>query len=1109
MLVEALGEVLAEPLADPIQTEIVAVPTRGVERWLTQRLAHRLGASPDRDGGVCANLSFPFPGVLISEVTSGPAGGERVADPWRPERAVWPLIEVIDHHLDQPWLSTLAGHLRATTPPSLKGEAGSPRRFAAARKLADLFDTYAIHRPDTVLAWLATEPEDWQGRLWRCLRDRIGVESPAERLTAAAARIAAGASQLSLPSRVSVFGLTRLPVSYVEVLQAVAQARDVHLYLLHPSSALWERVARQAPLPRHQSRSADRSGDLVANPLLRSWGRDAREMQLVLAARGVTRSRHYPLPEPEPAGPSLLQRLQAGIRADRAVPDTDRDRALLDPSDSSLRVHACHGRARQVQVLRDAILHLLQDDPTLEPRDVIVMCPDIESFAPLVQAAFASGDQDDPPLRVRLADRALRQTNPLLGVAARLLALAGSRVSGPEVVDLAACVPVSRRFGFDPSDLSMIEEWVAETGIRWGVDARHRQPWALDGLASNTWAAGLDRLLLGVAMSEDGCRLFESTLPYGDLPSSAVDLAGRVAEFVQRLAGAIDGLARTQPVSSWVNALISGTEMLATVPAGDAWQHEQFLRTLAEVSEESAGAASLLTRDEAEALLSSRLEGRPTRANFRTGDLTICTLVPMRSVPHRVVALLGLDDGAFPRHPESDGDDLLLDDPRIGERDGRSEDRQLLLDAVLAATERLIITYSGRDERTNRRLPPCVPVAELLDVIDATVSGITGPRARDEVVVDHPLQPFDAHNFTSGALASTGPWSFDPVYLRGAEASTRQQPVAPWLDEPLPPPDERVVQLDHLVQFVEHPVRAFLRRRLGLYLSDAGEDLNDSIPIELDPLERWAVGDRLLSARLAGVPAVSAEAAERSRGALPPGVLADRVFADIRGGVEELLRVVESLGFVSSPADSLDVHLDLPDGRTIVGTVPDVRGSTLVRCVYSRLAAKHRIAAWVRFLALSAARADLAVSSIMVGRGQSKQPPAISLLAPLSGQEAAHHLVDLLDLYDCGMCEPLPIPCATAAAWAECRHAGGTAEDAFVVAGRAWSGSNIVPGEDADVNHVHIWGRHLSLLALMADTRGPSDPSPGWPTREKSRFGQLALRLWAPMLAHETLTRVK
>ncbi len=1153
-LADALGDILSVPPSDPITPEVIAVPTRGVERWLSQRLSHRLGTPGGAAGagGVCANVRFPFPGTLVGEATAAACGLRPDTDPWRPERAVWPLLGVVDEHRDDPVLEPLVAHLRATTPEPRPGDGPQLRRYAALRHLADLFDQYAVHRPAMVRGWLeasgsaggddAGDPTViWQAHLWRLLRQRMGVPSPAERFALAAARLTAEPALLDLPERVALFGLTRLPASHLEVLQAVAAGREVHLFLLHPSGVLWQRIAGEVGdgVAKGWARASDPTARLPSHPLLRSWGRDAREMQLVLASHGVVDGEHRPVDaDGREAPPTVLRRLQSDIRGDRRPPGPgSEERAPLLATDNSLQVHACHGRGRQVEVVRDAVLHLLAGDPTLEPRDVIVMCPDIESFAPLVHATFGAEDPGRGPagggtegsvagmprLRVRLADRSLRQTNPLLATAAQLLELADGRVTASDVVDLAGRPPVARRFQLDRDDLATFEEWVVGTGVRWGLDRAHREQWRLGGVDANTWSAGLDRLLLGVAMSgEDGC-VYEGTVPYDDVPSGDVELVGRVAELVSRLGAALTALSGPQTVREWADAVLAGTEALAVAANGEEWQHDQLRRVTAEVLEEASGAegsgaggaGGVVGLAEVRALLGSRLQGRPTRANFRTGDLTICTLVPMRSVPHRVVVLLGLDDGAFPRRPQSDGDDLLAARPLVGDRDPRSEDRQLLLDAVLSATDHLVITYAGRDERTNRPLAPAVPVAELLDVLDATFRAADGRRARDALVVQHPLQAFDQRNFRPGGLAPAGHgwlagrlWGFDRVDLAGAASSTKRCAPPAWLDGRLPALDEPVVQLEDLIRFVEHPVRSFLRTRLGLFAGERESGLLDTLPIELDPLERWGVGNRMLDACLAGVPLPVAEAVERGRGLLPPGRLADEVLDVVRPLVQALLDGVAALG-LPFPGQSSEVHVVLPGGRSLIGTVPNLRGGAILACSYSRLAPKHRLAAWVRFLALSAARPDRGVCAITIGRGPtSHRPPSMAVLRPLAVDADAHQVAALhslralVELRDHGMREPLPLFCATSAAWAAARHLGAGADDALRAAEECWKGSRGFAGEQDDPEHHRVWGAHPRLRDRLGEVPPEHERGGAW-AGEPTRFGCLARRLWDDVLAAE------
>lgn len=1164
-LVAALADVVAAPLSDPMDAEVVAVPTRGVERWLTQRLAARLGAS-DRgeDGtaggaqdGVCAGVDFPFPGRLVSGVVAAACGLDPNADPWEPERAVWPLLELADARLDEPWLEPLAAHLDAQPAGADAAEAGSlrcDRRFGVLRHLADLYDRYAIHRPAMVRAWAAGADVDaagapladdvaWQARLWRALRAELAVPSPAERIEDAAARLVADPALVTLPERLSAFGLTRLPASYLAVLSALSAGRDVHLFLLHPSPTLW----RQAAELGEQLAAAHRRTDvpdsaLPHNPLLASWGQDAREMQLVLARSDAPRADHHHRLTLEPS--TLLERLQADVHADRPPPgepppgQPDR-RALLAADDDSVQVHSGHGRARQVEVLRDAILHRLAEDPTLEPRDVVVMCPDIETFAPLIHAAFAAssigvdtGDGDGAPtaggqrlpdLRVRLADRSLRRTNPLLAVVAELLELADSRVTASQVLELASREPVRSRFRLTDDDLERLEDWVPKLGVRWGFDAAHRAPWRLGTVTANTWRAGLDRLLVGVAMSEDDRRLVGGTLPHDDVEASDIDLAGRAVELLARLQHAVTTLSGPQPVAAWTRAIADAADALTATADHDAWQSQQLHRLLDEVADEAtrdgAPCATPVTLAEVRALLADRLRGRPTRANFRTGHLTVCTLVPMRSVPHRVIGLLGLDDGAFPRRTAPDGDDLVDRDPHVGDREPRSEDRQLLLDALLAATEHLLITYSGHDERSNAPRPPAVPVGELLDTADRTArTGETGEDGaerpvRERVLHRHPLQPFDPRNFSRGAIRRGQPWSFDPVALDGARAAAAgSDEPAPFLPGPLPPPedDDGVIELDRLVAFVQHPVRAFLRQRLGVSLGDEPEEPDDGLPVELDGLGRWSVGQRLLEARLAGVDEARCVAAERARGTLPPGRLGepvlDRVVPVVRGLVTA---AAQHVGSDAEPT-SVDATVTLPDGTQVAGTVAPVTGERLWQVLYSRLAAKHRLVAWVRLLAATAAQPERPLEAVSLGRGaDEREPVRCARIPPLGDDPAARaeraraHLADLVDVYRRGMREPLPLYCATSAVYADARRRG---RDGRAAARRAWESGYKFDGEDKDREHQLVLGGQLAATELFTELPRGDEHGAGWRDDEPSRFGRYARRLWDGLLELEEVT---
>lgn len=1108
-LAEGLGELLSVPPADAFATELVVVPARGVERWLSQRLSHRLGAAEGRGDGVCAGVEFRTPWSLFA----GLRGDDD--DPWSPEELTWPLLAAVDASLDELWAAVIARHLGHGMPGE-DGDLRRGRRFALARRLARLFASYAVQRPTLVADWAAGRDTDglgdpvpgdlaWQPMLWRALAARIDAPPPAEQHARTLARLRTDPGDFDVPARLSLFGHTRLALCEVELVAALGEHREVHLWLPHPSAPLWSALAGLGgPLPR----ADDRSHDHVGHPLLATLGRDTRELQRTLAALEAT-------DEPESvasqaSSATLLGWLQEDLRTNALGAAASR---VLDPTDRSVQVHACHGPARQVEVLREVLLGLLADDPTLEPRDVVVMCPDVETYAPLIAAAFGLAEvvgRDGHPahrLRVRLADRALDQTNPLLAVATRLLDLAGGRAGVDDVIDLAHLEPVRRRFGFRDDDLEQIATWAKEAGIRWGFDAAHRAEFGLQEYVANTWEFGLDRRLAGVAMSDDSETWLDRTLPIDDVGSGEIELVGRLTEFVARLRAVTDRMVGLHPLEHWLEALGEGVDALTDVVAADAWQRGQVQRELSRVRHAAEGVAlDPSGRDEAgglrlpdvRALLGDRLAGRPTRANFRTGTLTVATLVPMRSVPHRVVVLLGLDDGLFPRTDVNDGDDLLARRPITGERDPRSEDRQLFLDAILAATETLVITYTGADVFSGQPRPPAVPLGELLDALDVTATTVDGLRVREAVTSRHPLQPFDRRNLEPGALVPGHPFTFDRAALAGAIAAAgERRPPAPLLSGPLPRAPLGDVQLEDLLAFYKSPVRGFFRDRLDLALPREEEPLSAGLPVEIDQLEQWSVGDRVLHDLLAGRDPDQTRQQEWRRGALPPGWLGWRILADVMGKAQPL--AAEGLRLRTRPPRAVDVDVDLGEGRRLRGTVPQVYGDRLVPVGYSRLGATHRLQSWIQLLALAAGDDDHAWSAFTLGRptnSRSRTPWSLSQLGPLD-HTARGMLRDLVAIRDGGLNEPLPLPLKTSLAYARQRRTRATADEALVKAGWEWTDGRF-PGECSDVEQVRAWGPKAAIPGLG----GP--PLPGEEHEgETTRFSALAMRLWSPLLTAE------
>ena len=1100
-LADGLADLLVTPLPDPFAREVVVVPARGVERWLTQRLSHRLGVGSRGGDGVCAGVDFVTPHSLVSMLLDRDA-----EDPWSPDRLAWPLLEVIDDAMGVAGFEDLTTHLGGGDPDDDR----SARRYAVARRLAGLFSSYAVQRPRLLTDWREGRDTDgaggpldgdlrWQAELWRRLLARVDDAPPDVRHAETVDRLRSGGADLDLPTRLSLFGHTRLPETEVSLLKALGELRDVHLWLPQGSTVLWDALAptaREGQVPR----ADDTSAAVVAHPLLSSLGRDARELRRTLG--DVPSS---------PAGPgpvapdTLLGWLQHDLRDNRA-PSPDERSARPWSGDDSVQVHACHGAARQVDVLREVLVGLLQDDPSLEPRDILVMVPDIEAYAPLISAAFGMADvagegagHPGHQLRVRLADRSLAATNPLLALAAQLVELVRGRMTASQVLDVAGADPVRARFGLADEDLERVSHWIDVSGVRWGYDAQHRATFGLGHLDANTWVTGMRRVLLGAAMSGLDHRQVSGTVPVDDVSDGDLELVGRFAELVERLHTFVTSAEQATTVTDWTSALAEAVHALTSTPLTEIWQVAQFDREVARIAAGAGEAGTTLRQADVRALLAQRLRGRPTRSNFRTGTLTVCTMVPMRSVPHRVVCLVGLDDGVFPRVSTVDGDDVLARRPRTGERDLRAEDRQLFLDAVVSATDRLVITYTGRGEHTGAERPPAVPLGELLDALDRTVS----QPVRDRVLTHHPLQPFDEANFVAGRLHAGGAFTFDRFALAGASAARSDRaPVGVLVPEPLPAPETapKDVSLADLQDFFAHPVRGFFRRlRIATPLRrrrGQGRDPDQ-------PRRTREVGGR----RPPGVRGARRRRRDRGRrgpqgrraaAARPPRQ--GRARRDHRRGAPARDPALE---LRRGPLRTLDVDIDLGGGRRLSGTVGDVWGNNAVSVSFSNLAAKHRLAAWINALALGAGLPDENWTVHTIGKHRSGGQ--VQQIGPLAQHQAEQWLRDLVALYDAGQREPLPVPVKTSLAWAEelRRVRAGSDGDPDVKGRAEWESPRFndsgFPKEDADAWHVRAFGEHADYGLLAAPVRdGESGPH---------RLGHYAWRLWSPLIdgGHEQI----
>jgi len=1102
-LVSRLAELCATPGLAPTAQEVIVVQSKGMDRWLSMELSRRLG--------VFANASFPFPRKFLEDAFAAVLGAPAEAtSSFSPERMVWSIAALLPALKEQPAFAELRGYLT--------GDAYGVRRIELATRLADVFDQYPVYRPESVLGWDQGPSNEWQSILWRALVERneqLGATHLARR-----ARDAVDAynrldqAPAALPKRVSIFGIDSLPPLFVDVFAALAKHLEVHLFLLSPSRAYWAEIRDQREIARSVAASDVDDDDLahtLGNPLLASFGRIGRDFQFVLEGRVDYREDSRDL-YVEPDEETMLGTLQSDILAlqHRRAASAHRPAETgvvppraLDPQDHSIAVHACHGPMREVEVLRDQLLAMLHEDPDLSPRDIVVMTPDLETYAPLIEAVLGVDSRDPGHIPFRIADRGLRAESSAVDAFLALLDAATSRMTASGVLELLGREPVRARFEIEEAEVTTIRRWITSANVRWGVDAEHRKSFGQPPFKETTWRFGLDRLFLGYAMPGEDRLLFRDTLPFDDIEGSSAELLGRLADLCEALFDLQRKLAEPAPIAAWRDALIAAVNRLIREPEDQSGSLQTIRDTLRTMADDAlaGGFNEPVPIDVVRSRLRARLEAPGGSAAFLAGGVTVCALLPMRSIPFRAVCLLGMNDGTFPRAARPPSFDLVAKHPRRGDRSLRNEDRYLFLEAILSARSRLLITYVGQSPHENVEIPPSVVVSELLDVIDESFPGGTESQpelVRAEVRMRHPLQPFSEAYFQKGGDPRL--FSYAPRYYEGARARLGPRAAAPaFFPKRLPPPEERAlsVTLDELCGFFTNPMKAILVNRLGVRLGDDEEAVLDREPMELDALDRYKLGADLLRRALSGEDLVEAYTYLRAKGVLPLGAMGRVGFDGMLPKVDALAAAIREHtdGEKREPRE-----LDALFGETrLTGWLRDLFPGARVEHRFASVKATDELKIWIRHLALQCA-AGPGDPRVSVYIGLKDDGALLVRFGEMAPQKAHGILVDLVGLYHLGQTLPLCFFPGSSFAYAKARHAGkddAAAESAArtLFLGAGYSKGARPESEDPYVDKV-LAGRD----PVEPGFRVINASSPG--EAKEPTFAELAMAIFEPLLAH-------
>ena len=1087
---DLLVEWLARTPLAPLEDETMLVQSNGIAQWLQLALARPRGAG---GMGISAAVEMQLPGRFLWRAYRAVLGRDAVpADsPFDKSRLTWRLMRLLPAQLGDEAFAPLRHFLgEGQADP---GKSDPIKLFQLAQQIADLFDQYQVYRADWLDDWehgrdvmrddLRTRHESlpasqrWQAKLWRALLEDVG---PAQRDSHRAAMhraFLAHAAALeqrpaALPRRLVVFGISSLPQQTLEALTALGRVCQVLLLVTNPCRHYWADIIEDRELLKAaQHRHAGKPGlpetpqyeelHLHANPLLAAWGKQGRDYIRLLDSfdrPDAYRPRFAALGRDidlfvDPGRDSLLHQVQQAILDLEPLPADPVQRQPLISGDDSLRFHVAHNPQREVEILHDNLLALFEraarDGRPLAPRDVMVMVPDIQTYAPHIQAVFGRLPPDDPRyLPCSIADRPARGAAPLLVALEQLLRLPESRYAAGDILDLLDTPALRRRYGVEEAGLPVLRRWIEGAGIRWGLDGAQKQTLGLPPEEQNSWRFGLRRMLLGYAVG-DGASL-DGIAPYAEIGGLDAALVGPLALLLDQLDHYGQLLATPATPAQWGERLRS--LLAAMFDAGRDDDDAVLLQRLHEALEaweracSEAGFADTLPLAVVREHWLAVVDENRLSQRFLGGAVSFGTLLPMRAIPFRVVCLLGMNDGAYPRRANAPDFDLMATpgQQRPGDRSRREDDRYLFLEALLAARDALVVSWVGKSARDNSELPPSVLVGQLRDYLAAgwvkrgqsrlsgeAIESETDPSSKGDsaplfaLTTGYPLQAFSPSYFDAASDARLFTYAAEWQRARQPRRETEAAPLTPW-------PRETPLTLALLQRFLRSPAKLFYAERLGVHFSSDDDADTDHEPFALDPLENHQLTDALLRTAIHAGNEALAPAAERlhEQGALPPGSFGALTLAPMEAVAAR----------VATRWHALDAHYPLTGeshalhgvahGLSIEDALDDLRtdddgGHVCLVATASQLMPDKKLrhdkllTHWAAHL-LANANA-LPVTTHIVA------PDAIVQLLPLDTADAQRHLGALLAAFAAGLCAPLPLARKTAFAWLQVEAANAKA----------------------------------------------------------------------------------
>ena len=908
---------LCQPV-DLFAKQHIVVPTAGVKAWLMSEVAKQLGTSgADSQDGIIANVEVDFPGSL-TKFLKPEILGER--DQWLIENLMFHVLDVISSDKQYEELINRSGG-----------------QLMAARSIADRFDRYHVRRPAMIRLWEQGKPalsptahnpnakqlnatDMWQFNLWTAVRKRIGHPSPPARTPELSS---------NTPKQILVIGFQSLSPGQIDALLKLKEHVEIRVVLVHPSPAISKKWAVSANLSVSATvglipeRNLSPLMPTDIDPLVNSWLMGSQELETLLASQGIE-STH--LQHSEITAQTLLGRVQHTVSNQLQAVKSE-----IEITDRSLTVHRCHNLGRQIEVLHDALLHAFKDIKDLQPHEIVVLCPNISAAAPFLEATFARSVQlgeanknRNIKLPLVVADRGIRQVSEGSALLASVVDLVQSRCSIEGVLAVATSPLVRENLGVSSEGVEHWYRYIKNAHVRWGLTVEHRKRNGLDApeLSAHTWRAGLEQMLLG-ALVADGTQTFDSLAvdALDDVDLSDIDEISALIRVFDAVLQLSDLTNQRQTVEQWCDAIESAIVSLCGETCDDLAMP---LKQLSTLRASAAGNTVDVDYSDVAAQLNEMLNEVPGRQPLRTGAITATSMIPLRGVPFRVVCVVGFDEESL-SSSEGEGDDLIERQRLIGDSDSRLDVRRSLLDATLAAQDRLIITCNGQSIKNNQRLPLATPLAELVDFAQRLgVGQHANNKHLSAIEIEHPRHTTSVPNFFEGQVQSGVIWSHDNVARQAAITLGDAIVTTPLVSVALPAP---IVLTPELLEktYVE-PLEIYLRDTLDMFVYRKNEqETPATIQLDIDKktVAHLAKELLLLTFNDASPDARDAWQGEvRRSGVVPPSPFGDEAFQEIHDLVDAMQSALAAHDIDISALVPVAVDIEVSPGVKLIGKIP-------------------------------------------------------------------------------------------------------------------------------------------------------------------------------------------